>query len=187
MRAFRLADWTEAWSAGVSPKYRNAGGDRALGHPQWILTTLGCRAQECGSHRAIPGSGPGDRWLTESPRLRGKERLALGSLYAESACEFLAHHIIHAHSTVAAPPSLASGGLAARRLKIVLDYIEENLAEPISLHRLAELAGVSARHFERAFRQALGVPPHAYVLGKRVEAAQRLLACFLWAENRQVA
>jgi AraC family transcriptional regulator len=56
-----------------------------------------------------------------------------------------------------------------------VDYVEENLAESISLHRLAALAGVSTRHFERAFRQAMGMPPHAYVLGKRVDAARQLL------------
>jgi methylphosphotriester-DNA--protein-cysteine methyltransferase len=50
----------------------------------------------------------------------------------------------------------------------VVDYIEENLGQPIALRRLAALAGVSARHFERAFRQAVGLPHHAYVLEKRV-------------------
>jgi AraC family transcriptional regulator len=97
-----------------------------------------------------------------------------GQLYAESASEFLAHHIIHSYSSLSARPPRFSGGLA-RHLKVVLDYIEENLGQPISLHRLAALAGVSVRHFERAFRQAVGVPPHAYVLRKRVAAARHLL------------
>jgi AraC family transcriptional regulator len=56
-----------------------------------------------------------------------------------------------------------------------LDYIEENLAQPIALRQLGELAGISTRHFERAFRQATGVPPHAYVVRKRVARAQNLL------------
>ena len=60
-------------------------------------------------------------------------------------------------------------------MKVVLDYIEENLAKPIALHELALLARVSVRHFERAFRQSLGVPPHTYVLGKRLSAARDLL------------
>jgi AraC family transcriptional regulator len=98
-----------------------------------------------------------------------------GPLYAESASEFLARHIIHSYSSLSKPPPRPAGGLPARRLKIVLDYIEENLGQPIALHWLAELAGVSTRHFERAFRQVLGVPPHAYVLGKRVTAARDLL------------
>jgi AraC family transcriptional regulator len=98
-----------------------------------------------------------------------------GGMYSESACEFLAHHIIHSYSTLSAPPARASGGLPGRRLKLVLDYIEENLAQPIALRQLGELAGTSIRHFERAFRQAIGVPPHAYVVRKRIARAQDLL------------
>ena len=99
-----------------------------------------------------------------------------GSLYAESACEFLAHHLIRTHSSLTTPPYTPSGGLPARRIKLVLDYIEEYLAQAITLPQLAALAEVSPRHFERAFRQALGVPPHGYVLQRRVDAARRLLA-----------
>ncbi len=123
------------------------------------------------------------RFNTRDPVIEGLlTRLALeakcsspsGSIYAESACEFLAHHIIHAHSSLAGPPP-AFGGLPPRRLKLVQDYIAEHLSQPITLRQLAELAGVSSRHFERAFRQALGVPPHGYVLQKRVSAARDLL------------
>jgi AraC family transcriptional regulator len=125
-----------------------------------------------------------DRFLARDPVIEGLlTRLAFeakngspsGSIYAESACEFLAHHLVRAHSSLAAPATPVSGGLAARRLKLVLEHIEENLAHPITLRQLADLAGVSARHFERAFRQALGIPPHAYVLQKRVAAARHLL------------
>jgi AraC family transcriptional regulator len=77
--------------------------------------------------------------------------------------------------TKASNPPRAHAGLPGRRLKVVLDYIENNLPQPIALRRLAELAAVSPRHFERAFRQALGAPPHTYVMGKRVAAAQDLL------------
>jgi AraC family transcriptional regulator len=95
--------------------------------------------------------------------------------YVESACEFLAHHMIHSYSTLSARAPRPSGGLPPHRLKLILDYIEENLAQPIALRQLGELAGTSIRHFERAFRQAIGVPPHAYVLRKRVSRAQDLL------------
>jgi len=124
------------------------------------------------------------QFLAHDPVIQGvATRLALeaqsGSpserLYAESACEFLAHHMIHSYSTLSAPPRRASGGLPGRRLKLILDYIEGNLAQPIALRQLGELAGISIRHFERAFRQAIGVPPHAYVVRKRVARAQNLL------------
>src|SRR4029077_9371909 len=62
-----------------------------------------------------------------------------GRLYAESACEFLAHHLIHHYSTLSATPPRPIGGLPARRLKLVLEYIEDALARPIELRRLPSL------------------------------------------------
>ncbi len=96
------------------------------------------------------------------------------SLYVASACEFLAHHIVDGYSSLSKSEPRYAGGLG-RRLNAVVDYIEANLAGPITLCDLAGLAGVSARHFERAFRQSLELPPHAYVLRRRVDAARDLL------------
>lgn len=99
-----------------------------------------------------------------------------GLLYADSACEFLAHHLIQRHSTLSKTPTQSlRGGLPAHRLRIVKNYIEENLGNSISLHELADLVCVGTRHFERAFRQSLGVPPHRYVLERRVSVARNLL------------
>jgi AraC family transcriptional regulator len=98
-----------------------------------------------------------------------------GLLYAQSACEFLAHHLIQRYSTLSKTPERPLGGLPAQRLKVVKNYIEENLGNPISLHDLAGLACVSVRHFKRAFRQSLGMPPHRYVLERRVSAARDML------------
>ena len=98
-----------------------------------------------------------------------------GLLYAESACEFLAFHLIQRYSTLSKAPGQYLGGLPAHRLRVVKSYIEENLGNRIALHELASLACVSVRHFERAFRQSLGVPPHRYVLERRVSAARELL------------
>jgi AraC family transcriptional regulator len=98
-----------------------------------------------------------------------------GRLYAESACEFLAHHLIYTYSSLSKPALTSRGGLPRKRLKAVVDYIYDTLGQPIALRQLAALAGVSVRHFERAFRQSLGVPPHAFVLRARVNAARDLL------------
>jgi AraC family transcriptional regulator len=98
-----------------------------------------------------------------------------GLLYAESACEFLAYHLIQRHSTLSQTSIRPIGGMPAHRLRVVKSYIEENLGNSISLSELACLACVSVRHFERAFRQSLGVPPHRYVLERRVSAARDLL------------
>ncbi len=98
-----------------------------------------------------------------------------GRLYADSACEFLTHHLIHRYSSLSQPPPPSVGGLSSRRLRLVLDYIEDTLGQPIKLRDLAALAGISARHFERAFRQSTGSPPHAYVMERRLDVARDLL------------
>lgn len=41
--------------------------------------------------------------------------------------------------------------------------------------RLARVSGVSEAHFARSFKQAFGVPPHRYLLSRRVERAKTLL------------
>lgn len=41
--------------------------------------------------------------------------------------------------------------------------------------KLARVSGVSAAHFARSFAAAFGVPPHRYLLTRRLERAQALL------------
>jgi AraC family transcriptional regulator len=70
----------------------------------------------------------------------------------------------------------ARGGLAGWQRKRVLEFIEEHLADTISLSTLSALAQLSPYHFARAFKQALGMPPHRYHMNRRVERAKALLA-----------
>jgi AraC family transcriptional regulator len=98
-----------------------------------------------------------------------------GRLYVESGCEFLAHHLIYRYSSLSPTPPRSMGGLSSRRLRLVLEYIEDTLGQPIKLRELAALAGISARHFERAFRQSTGFSPHAYVMDRRLHRACDLL------------
>lgn len=44
---------------------------------------------------------------------------------------------------------------------------------PVS--RLAKVSGASEAHFARAFKEAFGVPPHRYLLTRRLERATALL------------
>jgi AraC-like DNA-binding protein len=55
-------------------------------------------------------------------------------------------------------------------------YLQEHAAEPVALRQLAELVGMSPFHLHRAFSRAVGLPPHRYQIGLRIEAAKRLLA-----------
>jgi AraC family transcriptional regulator len=97
-------------------------------------------------------------------------------LYLEALGVVLAHELIRintgAHSAEAQP----NGGLAAWQRRKAVAYIEEHLAEPISLEALARLVDLSACYFCRAFRQSLGMPPQRYQLSQRIERAKTLLA-----------
>jgi AraC family transcriptional regulator len=62
------------------------------------------------------------------------------------------------------------------RLMRVLRYIETNIGEPITLANLAATVGLSRMYFAKQFRATTGVRPHDFVLRKRIERAQQLLA-----------
>jgi AraC family transcriptional regulator len=110
-----------------------------------------------------------------------------GRLYMESGYEFLAHHLIYRYSSLSSTPPRSMGGLPSRRLRLVLAYIEDTLGQPIKLRELAALAGISARHFERAFRQSTGTSPHAYVMDRRLHRARGLLINHLDLPIEQIA
>jgi len=72
------------------------------------------------------------------------------------------------------------GGRPARslqrwRLKRVMQYVDDNLAEKITLRGLAAVAGLSRMHFAAQFRAAVGMRPHEYLLKRRIERAEDLL------------
>jgi AraC-like DNA-binding protein len=73
-------------------------------------------------------------------------------------------------------PTASVGGLTPRVLQRIQNYIEEHLTENIELETLANIAGLSKWHFAREFKQSSGVTPHCYLIERRMEKAQQLLA-----------
>jgi len=67
-------------------------------------------------------------------------------------------------------------GLTPAALKRATEYIEENLAEDLSLAAVAGAANLSPYHFARLFKASTGFSPHQYVIRRRVERARLLLA-----------
>ena len=67
-------------------------------------------------------------------------------------------------------------GLDHIRLRRVLDYIEANIEDDITLVNLAGIAGYSPFHFARKFTRAMGVAPHRYISRIRLEKAMAELA-----------
>jgi AraC family transcriptional regulator len=98
-----------------------------------------------------------------------------GRLAAASLANVLAVRLIR-HILAPRPPGCgADGALPRARLRAVVEYIEEHLDAGPSLDQMAAVARLSPYHFARQFKAATGLPPHRYVITRRVERAQELL------------
>lgn len=86
----------------------------------------------------------------------------------------LATKLLGAHYTLF-PRGPRCWAIAPAVLRRVLDYIEKNLAENLSVPVLAGQAGLSENYFGEAFRDYTGLTPQHYVMRQRVNEAQRLL------------
>jgi transcriptional regulator GlxA family with amidase domain len=62
-----------------------------------------------------------------------------------------------------------------RRLLRAKDHMDAASDEEWPVQRLARVSGASAAHFARSFKDAFGVPPHRYLLTRRIERASALL------------
>ena len=76
---------------------------------------------------------------------------------------------------IAAPGFVDQDPLLLRRLLRAKDRMDAASHEAWPVERLADVSGVSAAHFARSFKQAFGVPPHRYLLTRRIERATALL------------
>jgi AraC family transcriptional regulator len=98
-----------------------------------------------------------------------------GNLAAESLANVLAVHLIR-HALAPCRPARGPDGVLPRgRLRTVLEYIEEHLDAGPTLGQMAAAARLSPYHFARQFKAATGMPPHQYVIARRVERARQLL------------
>ena len=96
--------------------------------------------------------------------------------YAEALIIVLAHELLRLNSGVAPARLNIRGGLAAWQQRKVAHYVEEHLCDDVSLSALAEVAKLSPYYFSRAFKESFGLPPHRYLISRRVERAKDLLA-----------
>jgi AraC family transcriptional regulator len=98
-----------------------------------------------------------------------------GRIYTDSLAMALAAHLVRRHSSVSGPASCVSGKIPLRKLKEVLLFIDDRLAQDLSLADIAGVAGLSVSHCSALFRAAVGMSIHQYVVRRKVERAVRLL------------
>lgn len=96
-------------------------------------------------------------------------------LYANSMTHALAMHLLSRYSMRNPAVLPDRGSLPQQPLKQIIDYIQENLDQNVSLAELAEIVKLSPYYFARLFKQSTGLPPHQYQIKCRVDRAKDLL------------
>jgi AraC family transcriptional regulator len=97
-------------------------------------------------------------------------------MYGDALGGLLAHELLRLHGTTPVSRPANRGELARWQQKRVMDFMEEHLAEDISLAALADLVRLSPYHFLRSFKRSFGEPPHRYWTRRRIEHAKSMLA-----------
>jgi len=62
-----------------------------------------------------------------------------------------------------------------QELTPVVKFIDANYTDQISMSEMADIAGLSATHFNQRFKAIFQMSPTAYVLSRRIQLAQKLL------------
>jgi AraC family transcriptional regulator len=72
-------------------------------------------------------------------------------------------------------PGTRAPGLLAWQARRVREYIDAHLGQPLRVADLSRLVSKTEAHFSRVFRASFGLPPHAYLIQRRVELAASLI------------
>jgi AraC family transcriptional regulator len=108
--------------------------------------------------------------------LQRSSEATASNLYADSLANILAVQLLREYSSHKMPPERRYvNGLTNKKLVLVLDLIETDLSQNLSLSVLANTVGLSEYHFLRMFKQSTGLTPHQYVIDQRIERAKELL------------
>jgi AraC family transcriptional regulator len=99
-----------------------------------------------------------------------------GRLYGELLGTALAARLVQNYAVNTPALEFKSSGLPQSQLARVIDYMQANLTQDLSILDLATLTGMSESHFSRSFKRSVGIAPYQYLMQQRVERAKQLLA-----------
>jgi len=99
-----------------------------------------------------------------------------GRLYTDALVTELVIYLLRKYSSDGVREDNVRGSVERTQLRPALEMIHDDLQTNFSLKELARVVHLSPYHFSRAFKRAIGLPPHQYVLRRRVLIARQLLA-----------
>ena len=99
-----------------------------------------------------------------------------GALYVDALSTQLVVHLLRNFASVQFVDKSGRGELPPAIRKRIVDYIEARIDQALSLEELAEVASMGVWTFGKRFRASFQTSPHQYVVDRRLEKAQQMLA-----------
>lgn len=96
-------------------------------------------------------------------------------LFADSLAIALSIHLLRHYSDWQQPLREDTGGLSQRKLQQAMAYINDHLANDLTINAIANELEMSQYYFSRLFKQSTGVSPYQYVMQQRIKRAKYLL------------
>lgn len=96
-----------------------------------------------------------------------------GMLFWNSITDEIIRHLALNH--LSKSKAVSQGVVSDVALKLLDEYVEENLGENLDLATLSDVVGCDRFHFAHRFRAKLGMSPHRYVVRRRLERALALI------------
>lgn len=110
--------------------------------------------------------------VAEAQKPRGEGRLYVEWLALSAAVRLLNGNGDRRHRALLAALGRTGSHAGIDRS---IEFIESKIAQEVSLAEMAAQAELSPFHFARAFKAKTGLPPHRYLIHRRVERAKELL------------
>jgi AraC family transcriptional regulator len=94
-------------------------------------------------------------------------------LYVETLAAALSAYLLRNHSSLARLNERPS--YKQEEMRRAVEFMSDNFYRNLRLADIAAVAHMSEFHFARTFKQVMGVPPHRFLIERRIEHAQGLL------------
>ncbi|MGZ3275526.1 MAG: helix-turn-helix domain-containing protein [Caulobacteraceae bacterium] len=104
-----------------------------------------------------------------------ERREAQSARHMDYIAQLLAARLVRKHSAQTELPSAPTSRRVEDSIRRVIEHMEGNLAEPLSVQRLERISGLGSRRFSSEFKRVTGMSPHRYLMTLRVERAKRML------------
>jgi AraC family transcriptional regulator len=146
--------------------------------PAWEEIAIEDSASFRGPIRILDNFGTRDPQIEQIGYLflAESESKGLGErIYVDSLGVALSVHLLRRYSTLHGYLAAHDDALPPFKLHRAIEYINEHLAENITLPQIAGVLNMSLFHFARGFKRSTGKTPHQYLMECRIERAKLLL------------